>query len=196
MFRAAIAGLCLSVPLGFLIGATHPPYGFERWMLLVMVPCALLIGAALLRWGRYPEGIRDTWSGGSITLTRNDAQVLEWSDWSLWQTNAGRINRVTNMVRVQTRLLMGLIPISTVNKSTREFNQVLLDEKEKLGTVLQEHADDEDDAPTYARLTLVLTSAAGDRLELLDLNTRLGDSNERDFMRELERLIRRAVGHP
>jgi hypothetical protein len=193
MFRAAIAGLCLSVPLGFLIGA---PYGFERWLLVPAVPCAVLVAAVLLRWGRSPEGIRDTWSGGSITLGRNDAQVLEWSDWSLWQTNTGRIDRVTNMVRVQTRLVMGLIPISTVHKSTREFNRVLLDEKEKLGRVLQEHADDEDAEPTYTRLTLVLTSAAGDRLELLDLNARLGDSKERDFMRELERLIRRAIGHP
>ena len=193
MFRAAIIGLCLSIPLGFLIGAMRPPYGFESWLLVLAVPCAVLIAAALARWARHPEGIKDTWSGGSSTLTRNDAQLLEWSDWSLWQTNAGQINRVTNMVQVQTRLLMGLIPISTVNKSTREFNQVLLDEKENLDTVLQEHADDEDAEPTYATLRLVLTSAAGDRLELLDLNTRLGDSNERDFMRELERLVRRAI---
>lgn len=194
MFRFACGALFVGLGFGFARG--H--HSFDLRALVVVLPSALLVGAALLHWATHPGGIKDTWSGGSITLAGTNPQRLEWSDWALWLTHTGRIDRRAALVRVEKRLLMGLIPLGSVVKSTRDYNQVHLDEQVR--TARRRHRglifDSYSTEATHLTLTLVLTNAAGERLELLDLNTALDAQRGQRFMQELKAEVENAVSTP
>jgi hypothetical protein len=197
MFRFAVVGIFLGLGWGF-FGGHRTGTTFDPVSLALLVPCVVLIGAALAHWATHPDGIRDTWAGGSVSLKHTNPHWLEWSDWALWMTHAGRIDRRANMVRVEKRLLLGLIPVGTTIKSTREFNQANVDSKVQTTTYRRRgfffnsyHTE-----ATHLTLTLVLTNNQGERLTLLDLNTALGGSRGERFMSELKRLVEEAIANP
>jgi hypothetical protein len=197
VFPIAIVGLVLSLICGFSFGHHFGTF-FDLRALPILVPCLALVASSYIHWARHPDGIRDHRDGGSVHLKRRSATYLEWNDWALLFTHRGFIDGRANLVRVERRLLMGLIPLSRVMKSTLEFKYVRLDEQ--LQTTTRERREFAGTArteePSYYTLTLVLANRAGEQLDLLDLNTPLGNSAERDFMRDLKKQVEELVEDP
>lgn len=192
MFRSAAVGVVLSVTLGFRLSLNTSNI-FNLYVLVVLVPCAVLVLASLGHWVLTPEGIKDTWAGGSVSL-KQAPHRLEWNDWALWMTHRGYLDRRTQIIKVEQRVLMGLIPLRTTMKSTRGFSQVYL--SEALHTKQrrrQKFMDVGGRVDSHFTLTLVVASASGERMELLDLNVPLQDSPQRAFMEELKGLVEVAV---
>lgn len=190
MFRFAFLGLLGSVVLFF--AARHGASGVHPSMAIALfVPSVVLVVAALVHWATHPDGIRDTWAGGSISFKHAQPHQLEWSDWALWLTHQGRIDTRANMVRVEKRLLLGLIPAGTTIKSTRDFNQVAVEEK--VNTYRRRHRglfrDRYTTESSHLTLTLALFNAANDRIVLLDLNTALEPTRANRFMQELKQQV-------
>ena len=193
MFRLALGAIAAGLFFGWVTGHKHGGT-FDLRFLALIIPAAVLVSAAIVHWVTHPNGIKDTWSGGSITVAGPNPNRIQWSDWALWLTHTGFIDRRAAMVRVEKRLLMGLIPMGSVVKSTREFNQV--DLREKVHTATRRRRgfiDSYRKEETHLTLTLCLSNSVGEQLDLLDLSTGLHANRGQRFMQELKLEVEAAI---
>lgn len=195
MFPVLWAGLALSVAAVFEPHFNH--HGAPRWQLL---PLALAFGAAIAtvfwRWSRHPLGMFDWVQGGVVDITHRDPERLRWIDWAVAITRLGTIDTRSGFVRLERRLVLGLIPLNVVERPLDTYYRVEVKvtprESRRRHRGLFNHDHYEVVGYDYA---VYLVDRRGDRLCVLDLSTGLHGRGE-EFVGGLRQLLEDVVGRP
>lgn len=195
MFPVLVVGLVFSLVFTF---EPHFRFGAEpRWQVLpVAVVCGAAIAAVIHRWTRHPTGMFDWIQGGVVDITHRDPERLRWIDWAVAITRQGSIDVRTGRVRLERRLLLGLIPLNVVERPLDDFYRVEVKvtprESRRRHRGLFEHDRYEVTGNDYA---VYLVDRRGDRLCVLDLSTGLHGRGD-EFVGGLRQLLEEVVGRP
>ncbi|MCO5172294.1 MAG: hypothetical protein M9894_38845 [Planctomycetes bacterium] len=159
--------------------------------------CAAGIAAVFWQWHRHPHGVFDWTQGGVVDVIRADAQMLTWVDWAIFITRRGAIHREGGWVRLERRLLFGLVPLGSVVRPLTDFYRVEVsvtehrNRRRRRGLSL---FDDDDRVSGYTH-SVSLVDRRGDRLCVLDLTTGVDDGGGH-FIGRVRGLLEEIVGVP
>lgn len=196
MFPALWVALAISLAFTF-----EPLYRFggdPRWQgLPLALVFAAAIGAVFWRWSRHPTGMFDWIQGGVVDITHRDPERLRWIDWAVAITRQGLIDVGTGRVRLERRLLLGLIPLNVVERPLDAFYRVEVkvtprESRRRRRGLFADHHDLEVTGYDYA---VYLVDRRGDRLCVLDLSTGLHGRGD-EFVGGLRQLLEDVVGRP
>jgi hypothetical protein len=81
--------------------------------LLVLVVAGGTLVAVVVQWARHQGGTQDWLHGGVVYIDRDDANQLGWVDWAVVVTRRGLLHTGAARLRLETRLFLGLVPISS-----------------------------------------------------------------------------------
>lgn len=196
MFPALWGALVLSLFLVF--EPRFSGHGAPRWPYL---PLALAFAGAIAtvfwRWTRHPMGIFDWVQGGVVDVTHRDPDRLRWVDWAVAITRLGTIDARSGLVRLERRLLLGLVPFNVVERRLDEFYRVEVkvtprESRRRHRGFFFDHHTHEVVGYDYA---VYLVDRRGDRLCVLDLSTGLHGAGD-EFVGGLRQLLEDVVGRP
>lgn len=106
-------GLALVVA-GLLVMTGHDLSARQRALaLLVLVVAGGSLVAVVIQWTRHGDGAQDWLHGGVAYIDRDDSSQLGWVDWALVVTRRGLLHPRAARLRLETRLLLGLVPIAS-----------------------------------------------------------------------------------
>lgn len=195
MFPALWVGLLIS--LFFMFEPRFEGHGDPRWALLPLAAAfAAAIGLVFWRWTRHPLGMFDWIQGGVVDVTHRDPGCLRWIDWAVAITRRGTIDATSGQVRLERRLLLGLIPLNVVVRRLDEFYRVEVKvtprESRRRNRGLFNHDTYDVVGYDYA---VYLVDRRGDRLCVLDLSTGLHGRGD-EFVGGMRQLLEDMVGRP
>jgi hypothetical protein len=149
-----------------------------RWPAVGVAGLACLgLLRVLVEWARRPGGVRDWLQGGVVTVGPDGGGRVEWTDWAVAVTRVGYVDRRAGVLRLERRLLFGLVPLAPVVRPLSDVARVELQVEAREG---KQRWPFESERPivghTY-RLNLVDRRA--DRLCVLDLEAGLDGRGER-----------------
>jgi len=102
------------VVAGFLVVTGHDLPARQRALaLLVLVVAAGSLAAVGIQWARHGDGAQDWLHGGVAYIDRDDSSQLGWVDWAVIVTRRGLLHPGARRLRLETRVLFGLVPISS-----------------------------------------------------------------------------------
>lgn len=186
--------------VGFLFGAFSGEVtrAYRPLFMAAAVACGAGILAVFWRWYRHPNGIFDWTQGGVVAVTRADEQMLTWVDWAIFLTRRGAVHREGGWVRLERRLLFGLVPLGSVVRPLADFYRVEVSVSEHRGRRRRRGLslfDDHDEVSGYTH-AVSLVDRKGDRLCVLDLTTGVDDGGGGHFIGRLRGLLEEVVGVP
>lgn len=157
-------------------------------------PLALLTGAivAAVAWRMLsrPDAIRDWWQGGTVSIEQDDAEALRWSDWAVFMTRVGVLDRRTRRVRLDRRVLCGLVPLGAVERPLADFYRVEV----RADLVQRRHRGEVHDVRfDYA---VALVDRSGARTVLLDLAGGVHAKAPERLVATLREALEREIGRP
>jgi hypothetical protein len=183
--------------------------GYSRsqapWVWLAAALLGAIILAVIAQWAMHRDGVHDWQHGGVAYIVHDDRVRLAWVDRAVLVTRRGSIHAKAGRLRLETRALCGLIPLSVdervlspadrAHSSHRAIMQgarlgptdftdyVLFSEGDpglSKEMVRCEHAVD-------------LRTEAGDSVRLIDLASRGLQGNTQGFIDRLERRVNECV---
>ena len=99
-----------------------------RW--LAVAGCALAalgVLRVLWEWVRRPDGVRDWIEGGVVAVGHDGRTRVEWEDWAIAVTRVGYVDRrAALLLRLERRLLFGLLPLAPVVRPLSDLARVEL----------------------------------------------------------------------
>lgn len=193
-------GVLWAALAGFLFFAFEPVFnhgGPARYHVLPgALLCAAGIAAVFWRWSQHPGGLFDWIQGGVVDVTSSDPERLSWLDWAIAITRRGTIDTRAGWVRLERRLVFGLVPLNVVERRLDEFYrvEVKVTTRESRRRHRSFFSDDRYQVVGYD-YAVYLVDRRGDRLCVLDLSTGLTGRGE-GFVGGLRQLLEDAVGRP
>ena len=102
------------VVAGLLVVTGHDlPARQKALALLVLVVASGSLVAVVVQWARHEGGTQDWLHGGVVYIDRDDPSQLAWVDWAVVVTRRGLLHTGAARLRLETRLLFGLVPIAS-----------------------------------------------------------------------------------
>jgi hypothetical protein len=97
----------------FLVTGHDLPARQRALALLVLVVAAGSLVAVVIQWARHGDGAQDWLHGGVAYIDRDDSSQLGWVDWAVIVTRRGLLHPGARRLRLETRVLLGLVPIAS-----------------------------------------------------------------------------------
>src|SRR5687768_6458324 len=151
------------------------------------LPCIAGLAAVVIQWMSHPDGVKDFVQGGVCDVSQADSERVAWTDWAIFMTRRGEVDRRTGQVRLVRSLFFGLIPLGTVLRPLGEFYRVEVKVDERTSTRKRRSFGFELGHETVTvgyTYSVNLVDRRGDRLCVLDIGTGLTGPGER-FVGEL-----------
>jgi len=156
------------------------------------------IGAVVHRWMTRPDAIKDFYWGGTVDITRDNDERLSWEDWTIGLSRFGTVDRRAGRLRLERRLVFGLIPVGTIDKPLSDFYRVEVD------TVLKERrhrshgfqVDHHRSRPDHWDYVVRVVARNTDRLTVLTVSAPLNDKKAERLVADLRLRLERDVGSP
>jgi hypothetical protein len=165
----------------------------------VAIGLPLLLGllGVILQMISHPQGIRDWVQGGVIDVTSTSAGRVRWIDWAIAFTRQGSLDPAAGYVKLERRLLFGLIPVGSVLRPLRDFYRVEVQTEPRYRRrgrrgFAGDYSDHHLVGYSYA---VFLVDRSGDRLCVADLDAGTGRAAEQ-FIGNLRQQLEAAVGRP
>jgi hypothetical protein len=194
----ALALALVVAPLLLMTSALAPRQ--KGLAVLVTVVCAGCLIAVVTQWLRHDDGARDWLHGGVAYIDRDDSSQLGWVDWALVVTRRGLLHDRAARLRLETRLFLGLVPISSHEIKLSQIDRAHASHRDwTVGPDFMRSnwdyivRDDDSGFFTRARIrsdhVVELTSESDGAVRLLDLSTRGKGVATGSFVETLARRI-------